>query len=867
MIVLIGPSEVEELDVIIEEESDSEELSEAERLEIPLPLKKIISLILAFLLKLRIMYSLPDRAIVVLLRFFKYLLLAIGTAFNVSALTNGIHFPQSLHGCYTHLNVDESPFREYVACPSCHILYDTPIQELVHGTSAQRVSDRCSFIAWPHHPQQRFRLPCNTILLNQIRTKRGVSFKPRKVYYYYGLKRALSILLSRPNMLKMCNIWLQQRKDRNNLLADIMDGRMWTELSSSLSPNVEPVNLLGLLINVDWFQPYKHVAYSVGVIYAVVINLPRCLRFKDENVVIIGVIPGPHEPKKHINSYIGPLVSELLQLQRGVWFPTPNGKQFIRCVVACLSSDIPATRKVAGFVGHNATKACSRCLKTFPRVNDSLICSGFDRSSWPPRDHSTHCRKARKGLNAKTKADKQRLEREYGARYSVLFELPYYDAIRFAVIDPMHNLFLGTAKHLMSIWKDQEMISKSQFQHIQKKVEMMNIPLDIGRIPYKIESGMASLTADQWKTWTCVYSMYALQGVLPKEHLECWWLFVQACILICQPVISPTVIDRIDTFLLEFCQAVERLYGPQACTINMHLHCHLADCLRDYGPVHASWCFSFERYNGILGATPSNNHPLEIEKTMMKRFIQQMESQRSFPQILDDLNSFFPINTVGSVADSVVDSDTYIKQIQLAETTNLQSLIFDTDLIVPVGQMSQHALSTQEVTFLEQMYHTILPEYKLLHVSRLCYRFSRCKLGSKLVSSQLAKSDRSSYICANWLNSSSSVACRPAYVRYFLKHTLTIERDNKEMVSIQSYLAFVEWYKPHPEREYLQRPVSLWYPDLEPLSIASFMPINRIACRCAQSQAQFEFIERPHNNGQVVIIIPICSTNSLIMTT
>ena len=318
VIVLIGPSEVEELDVIIEEESDSEELSEAERLEIPVPLEKNISLILAFLLKLRIMYSLPDRAIVVLLRFFKYLLLAIGTAFNVSALTNGIHFPQSLYGYYTHLNVDESPLREYVACPSCHTLYDTPIQELVHGTSAQRVSDRCSFIVWPHHPQQRFRLPCNTILLNQVRTKRGVSFKPRKVYYYYGLKRAPSILLSRPNMLKMCNIWLQQQKDRNNLLADIMDGRMWTELSSSLSPNVEPVNLLGLLINVNWFQPYKHVTYSVGVIYAVVINLPRCLRFKDENVVIIGVIPGSHEPKKHINSYIGLLVSELLQLQRGM---------------------------------------------------------------------------------------------------------------------------------------------------------------------------------------------------------------------------------------------------------------------------------------------------------------------------------------------------------------------------------------------------------------------------------------------------------------------------------------------------------------------------------------------------------------------
>ena len=66
--------------------------------------------------------------------------------------------------------------------------------------------------------------------------------------------------------------------------------------------------------------------------------------------------------------------------------------------------------------------------------------------------------------------------------------------------------------------------------------------------------------------------MYALQGVLPKEHLECWWLyiFVQACILICQPVISPTVIDRIDTFLIEFCQAVESYMdhkpAPLTCT-------------------------------------------------------------------------------------------------------------------------------------------------------------------------------------------------------------------------------------------------------------------------------------------------------------
>ena len=222
--------------------------------------------------------------------------------------------------------------------------------------------------------------------------------------------------------------------------------------------------------------------------------------------------------------------------------------------------------------------------------------------------------------------ERKQIEQEYGARYSVLFELPYYDAIRFTVIDPMHNLFLGIAKHLITIWKDNGILTNIHFQNIQQKIEIMNVPLDVGRIPYRIESGMASLTADQWKTWTCLYSLYVLHDVLPKEHLNCWWLFVQACILIFQPVLTHKAIDKADEFFMEFCQVVENLYGTQSCTINLHLHCHLAKCLHDYGPVHSTWCFSFERYNGILGGTPNNNRSLQVEKTMMNRFIQQMES-------------------------------------------------------------------------------------------------------------------------------------------------------------------------------------------------------------------------------------------------
>ena len=99
---------------------------------------------------------------------------------------------------------------------------------------------------------------------------------------------------------------------------------------------------------------------------------------------------------------------------------------------------------------------------------------------------------------------------------------------------------------------------------------------------------------------------------------------------------------------------------------------------------------------------------------------------------------------VGSVKDTLVSSDMYIK---LSNTTHLSELLLNNDLVVPMGQMSQHALQTLEILSLTEMYQTILPDYNVLHVSRLCYQFGRAKVGNKLLLSQVVRSDHSSYIC------------------------------------------------------------------------------------------------------------------------
>ena len=68
---------------------------------------------------------------------------------------------------------------------------------------------------------------------------------------------------------------------------------------------------LAFMINIDWFQPFKHIQHSVGVIYLSILNLPRNIWNKAKNIILVGIIPGPNEFSYDINCFIEPLIKEL----------------------------------------------------------------------------------------------------------------------------------------------------------------------------------------------------------------------------------------------------------------------------------------------------------------------------------------------------------------------------------------------------------------------------------------------------------------------------------------------------------------------------------------------------------------------------
>lgn len=121
----------------------------------------------------------------------------------------------------------------------------------------------------------------------------------------------------------------------------------------------------------DIYINYVHGGgtYSVGAICLTLQNLPRHIRYCQENIILLAIIPGPKEPKLHMNLYLTPLIEELHKLWNGVLLTAvlPCGEMPIRvrAALSCVVCDIPASRKVCGFLGHNAKLGCNKCLKVF----------------------------------------------------------------------------------------------------------------------------------------------------------------------------------------------------------------------------------------------------------------------------------------------------------------------------------------------------------------------------------------------------------------------------------------------------------------------------------------------------------------------
>lgn len=353
--------------------------------------------------------------------------------------------------------------RGYVCCAKCFACYDL-----------DDYPDYCT------KKNSRNESACGALLRKTVRRRGSRAVAPVRKYLHHDMKRWMARMLCRPDLER----WL----DRTVIdpatvdieceeMRDIWDGSVLKGFKGPdgkhfiLEKSKSSEGRYVFSLNMDGFNPYHNKQagkkVTVGAIYMICLNLPPHLRYRIENVFLVGIIPGPSSPStSQINEILKPLVQDLLLFwNHGVYmsrtFLYPKGR-LIHCAVVPLVCDLPAARQLAGLGSHNSEHFCSFCRLHLHDMDE------LDTSKWGTRTLDEHLEIATKWRDG-TREERLKLFEQHYIRWSELLLLPYWDPTRFIVVDSMHALLLGCIKrHLNDIWRMDAQLDEGTVIHAYK---------------------------------------------------------------------------------------------------------------------------------------------------------------------------------------------------------------------------------------------------------------------------------------------------------------------------------------------------------------------------------------------------------------
>jgi hypothetical protein len=353
------------------------------------------------------------------------------------------------------LSIDETLF---AVCPECCSTYQLNSEGLPD-------SPYCSFQEGPMLDK------CNTKLIKDDQQ----APRPILVFHYHHLDDWIRRLLSRCGTIEQVEAsWERARKPLPEVASDFWDGSFVRKMEGPdgelLIERRENESTLLFALAVDWFNPYHNKAAgkvaSMGVLFMTCLNIPIQERYKDENIYLVGVLPGKRQ-QTTLEHLLAPLVSDLLHYwKEGKLFVgtlSPQDVRLVRCALVQLVCDLPAARKVAGFPSHTARFPCSLCFSERHLLDDLSLARRTDlQRSKADHLHHAYQYKVSMTTSGKLMAEKELRLTPHGVRWSILNELPYWDPIQCTVLDAMHLVLLGVCQfHWRKAWRCDAMAKRS----------------------------------------------------------------------------------------------------------------------------------------------------------------------------------------------------------------------------------------------------------------------------------------------------------------------------------------------------------------------------------------------------------------------
>ncbi|QRW24315.1 Transposase family tnp2 [Rhizoctonia solani] len=339
---------------------------------------------------------------------------------------------------------------------------------------------------------------------------------------------------------------------------------------------------------------------------------------------------------KDLNSFLQPLIDELVELSRGVEaVDVVNEEVFaLRAHILAAFGDLPAIAKLMEFVGHNGRFPCRLCkimsiLGRTAKNASHLYCplhrsddTGLDPYELPLRTHEECLKDGYDVLRAPNDTVRADLATDCGIKGVTL--LAKLSSIRIPdsfPVEAMHLVWINLIPQLADLWREKFNGIDSGFEDYLINALVWNsmgdmcvdssrsTPSSFG-CPIPHFRNRSHFTAESWSRW----ATHAAPNLLRRRFMDLRYYIHFVCLVNLMNKCTDHAVDRselpaIRRGFIEWVEDFEQIYYQhdperiQVCTTNIHYLLHIVDSIERLGPLPGYWAFPMEQYCSFIGAS------------------------------------------------------------------------------------------------------------------------------------------------------------------------------------------------------------------------------------------------------------------------
>ena len=378
----------------------------------------------------------------------------------------------------------------------------------------------------------------------------------------------------------------------DGVLRDIKDGTLYRKKHTIPGTNEYHPRPLTLLVSSDDGSFFNSVHFKVTHISWSLVEMPPELRQKSQNIMLsaLWIIKGKPERKLDINTFweYG-FKKSYSNVLNGVAELDLNGdKTEFSVDILGFVMDKVMNRKVLNHISFNGRFGCIKCYN--PGESRPTYRQVWKNGQKVQHRHGSHLMFRHRHYPPKTS-----FEWSVFSASAILHKKPqkgikgpnplteFVKVPEQIFLDPMHLLYVGVVHALLTgVFFRKGINTSGMIEAANRRLRNVPVPSDFRRKPRDI-SVLAKWKATELKFFIMFY-LPSLRGIIDNEHFLVLTMLSTLVTLLTKKFITQNEFAAIDLIADRTVQMIQKVFGMDFMTSNVHDLMHLGDQVRDTGP-------------------------------------------------------------------------------------------------------------------------------------------------------------------------------------------------------------------------------------------------------------------------------------------